>query len=494
MHPWYHQEIIHLLTALKQTLIDGITGSLISASLEQLRLELGLPGWLTDHDFEIYEELVSDSWVKLLWKFASRFKIETRDTAAKLNEQRTHDRFLMLEFVRAGIRGTDLARLNICRMFLHTITLADVCTVDGTSVTRDAWLGTRDPGSCTEFLWPRVQSRLPTSYWTLWQTTLRTCFLNRGSARLLQSPLGRWHRFPSRWQWFYSPHEERLYRHEGLMWRAFPVYRVRTSARYGIAKYRRSEEVTRIRPLDLLPASVDQLKDWVLKVATMEVMATPVDDHPCQTDVRAILESRLDSFRWAVSEMSLEDNGLQIARALIQGTAIAVSDGSFKDGQGTSAFVIERNSKVGRLVGVSVIPGDSSSQSPHRSELGGIAGILECLHCICAAHNVTEGKVEIGLDGEQAMKEAFGDWPLDPSHPDYDMLQHVRGMIAASPLTFLSRWIESHQDDNLDLSSIDHWGQLNVECDGLAKSYWNTNALAKTWRPNLHFGLSLIHI
>jgi hypothetical protein len=234
---------------------------------------------------------------------------------------------------------------------------------------------------------------------------------------------------------------------------------------------------------------VDQLKDWVLKVATMEVMATPVDDHPCQTDVRAILESRLDSFRWAVSEMSLEDNGLQIARALIQGTAIAVSDGSFKDGQGTSAFVIEGNSKVGRLVGVNVIPGDSSSQSPYRSELGGVAGILECLHCICAAHDVTEGKVEIGLDGEQAMKEAFGDWPLDPSRPDYDMLQHIRGMITASPLTFLSRWIESHQDDNLDLSSIDHWGQLNVECDGLAKSYWNTNALAKTWRPNLHFGL-----
>jgi hypothetical protein len=96
--------------------------------------------------------------------------------------------------------------------------------------------------------------------------------------------------------------------------------------------------------------------------------------------------------------------------------------------------------------------------------------------------------VEIGLDGEQAMKEAFGHWPLDPGRPDYDMLQHIRGMITASPLTFLSRWIASHQDDNVPLALIDHWGQLNVECDSLAKSFWNTNAQARSWRPNLQFG------
>jgi hypothetical protein len=96
--------------------------------------------------------------------------------------------------------------------------------------------------------------------------------------------------------------------------------------------------------------------------------------------------------------------------------------------------------------------------------------------------------VEIGLDGEQAMKEAFGHWPLDPGRPDYDMLQNIRGMITASPLTFLSRWIASHQDDNVPLALIDHWGQLNVECDSLAKSFWNTNAQARSWRPNLQFG------
>ena len=51
----------------------------------------------------------------------------------------------------------------------------------------------------------------------------------------------------------------------------------------------------------------------------------------------------------------------------------------------------------------------------------------------------------------------------------------------------LQRWIASHQDHGKELAAIDHWGQPNVECDGLAKSFWNSNALAKTWRPNLQF-------
>ena len=33
---------------------------------------------------------------------------------------------------------------------------------------------------------------------------------------------------------------------------------------------------------------------------------------------------------------------------------------------------------------------------------------------------------------------------------------------------------------------IDHWGQLNVECDGLAKIYWNTNALARRARDPIY--------
>ena len=215
MHPWHHQEITHLVTCLQQTVIGGITGSLISASLEQLRLEVGLPGFLTDHNFEAYEGLITLSWVARVWKFAHQYRIGIRDSEAKLHGRRSDDQFLMVSFVRAGFHGNDLTRHNICRMLLHAITLADICTIDGTSITHDAWLETRDPCSNSELVWPRVQQRLPPSSWAIWQRALRACFTNR-SLRVLHTALGRWLRFPDRWVWHYSPAEDRLYKQEFL--------------------------------------------------------------------------------------------------------------------------------------------------------------------------------------------------------------------------------------------------------------------------------------
>jgi hypothetical protein len=157
----------------------------------------------------------------------------------------------------------------------------------------------------------------------------------------------------------------------------------------------------------------------------MEILDRPVEEVPTPKAAEPTRLLRPPGFQWAIAEMSMEDNGLTIATAIQAGHAIAVSDGSFKDSQGTAAFVIEGADSSGRVVGVIVIPGEEDSQSPHRSELGGVAGVLEALHCICAAHSVTKGHVTVGLDGEQAMKEAFGTWPLDPRRPDYDMLQHI---------------------------------------------------------------------
>ncbi len=328
----------------------------------------------------------------------------------------------------------------------------------------------------------------PPRHWELWQKALRKRFLPQGSSRKLLDALGQWTRFPTRWQWFYSPQQDRIYKQEGWTWRAYPIYRVRTSSRTGSTKHRRSDETTRTRPDDLHPPSVHSHKHWVTKEASHELLATPVPELPRALTVHEVWTQRKPGFKWAVAEMTVTDNGLEIATALKQGRAVAVSDGSFKDGQGAAPFVIEGSTSKGRIVGVNVIPGEEDSQSPCRSELGGVAGILESLHCACVVHNVASGHVEVGLDGEQAMKEAFGDWPLDPGRPDYDMLQHIRGMIRDSPLTFASRWIEGHQDDQKSVKFLDRWGKLNVECDGLAKGFWNANALANTWSPNIQFG------
>ena len=54
--------------------------------------------------------------------------------------------------------------------------------------------------------------------------------------------------------------------------------------------------VTRTRPPNLLPASVDHTKAWVLKVATMDVLAIPIDPDPTPNNVWTLLQRRPDGF------------------------------------------------------------------------------------------------------------------------------------------------------------------------------------------------------
>jgi hypothetical protein len=60
LHPWFHQEITHLMVALQQMSIGGTTGQLrISASMELLPLEVGLSGWLSDPNLSVYQGLTT---------------------------------------------------------------------------------------------------------------------------------------------------------------------------------------------------------------------------------------------------------------------------------------------------------------------------------------------------------------------------------------------------------------------------------------------------
>jgi hypothetical protein len=223
LHPWYHQEIVHLLVCLEQTTIGGITGHQISATMEQMRLEVGLPGWFTDHDFDIWEATLTNSWIKTVWKFAHRFKLAIQDSKTKLSLHRSNDCFLMEEFASAGYREQDLAHLNICRMFLHAVAISDIATINGAEITLAAWEGRRAPTTGSTFSWPRVQSSLLESYWNTWRRAIRHCFLRPGSSRLIRQRLGKWNSPPARWEWFYSPSEDRLYKNELLLTTASPT-------------------------------------------------------------------------------------------------------------------------------------------------------------------------------------------------------------------------------------------------------------------------------
>ena len=492
MHPWYHQQLLHLIALFEHTQQQTMTGQLLITSYEQLRLEMGTSRFMTDIQYKTMKDTVTKTWITDLWEFVDQFQIQIRDDVRQITTKRKHDKIIMDEFVKAGYGGKSLKNLNECRMFLHAVTLSDIASADGEEITSHAWNGIREDRGIPQYQWPRTQKSLPKEHWKHWRSTIGQLFLSRHTGRTLKDRLLEWNEGePRSWKWYICKAEDRLYAREGLLWRAYRRHLGRTSPRQGQSKYSKTDQLDREAPEGLHLATTIRKGPYVIYQGSGALKESRI---PARKIIRPNFEQEqgerpvLD--QWAIKEVTISDNGIALATAIRNGTAIAVSDGSYKDGRGTAAFILEISDQfqaAGRIVGVNVIPGETEDQSSYRSELGGVSGIVETARILCNIHDINSGAIEVGLDGEQAMKNVFGDWPLYPTQADYDLLKDLREKIRQSPLKWTGRWVEGHQDDSIRFEDLDRWGQLNVESDGLAKEYWNECKESDAWIPNLGF-------
>jgi hypothetical protein len=76
--------------------------------------------------------------------------------------------------------------------------------------------------------------------------------------------------------------------------------------------------------------------------ATIEVIGQTLQDR---------LSRLAPATSWAVTHVLVTDDGSAIAAAIREGRCVSVSDGSFKDQYGTSAWAIEAESSVDRCTG-----------------------------------------------------------------------------------------------------------------------------------------------
>ena len=136
-----------------------------------------------------------------------------------------------------------------------------------------------------------------------------------------------------------------------------------------------------------------------------------------------------------------------MAAALLRRDARAVSDGSYKEGHGTSAFVLHGDRPDKAIRGANVVPGSTAEQCAYRSELCGVVGILTVVEALCEQCGLTEGHIEIGLDGESVIKRLQSPVPAMPKDKHYDLLLDCKERINAIPIGVSFRWIEGHQDD-----------------------------------------------
>ena len=106
----------------------GIT---LTATLEELQIELGVQGCPLTYDYEIWGHLAEHSWIKALWEKVYRLDIDLHLDYDDLRPPRDRDRCLMEVYVEAGLRGKQLQQINRARMHQEVMFLSDVASANG---------------------------------------------------------------------------------------------------------------------------------------------------------------------------------------------------------------------------------------------------------------------------------------------------------------------------------------------------------------------------
>jgi len=474
-HSWAYQ---HVAVLLKHGQRQSVTGKLLRNSIERHQLEAGTQDPVLSSSFADYGQYATRTWVKSTWRFLSTYdvRVDLHHTTPK--PRREHDESIMSSFVRAGVSQPLLRRANRCRLFLQALTVADIATGDGRAIRRDAWGGVPDHHlNLRRFNWA-PQGRPGAQDWRAWREALNMALLRpRGTTGDIDPPLrttlGRW--FPETdtpWKWFLHRTRNVLYEWTGFRWKLWrPAGR--SSRRCKRQRWVPGDERV------AAPLTGDLLRTTVLHrgsdrgiwtTGRAETITTAEDQRPRNLLER--LRQGPPSRIWATEACLVEDNGERFAEAIRAGTAIAVSDGSFKDKFGTAACIFQDESGAGRFVVLNVAPGGPDDQGAYRSELSGLYGIVCTLEQVCIEHSITQGAVTIGCDGEEALlRSVVYKRPVDSTYSDFDLISSIRTKIAGLPITVTGHWVEGHQDDLLH-HRLDRWAQLNVWCDALAKRHW----------------------
>ena len=470
LHPWYHQQIKHLQTLIGETANNTPTGKLFQASAEQLRLEIGLPGTFKDVPWDQLTDIITSTWMSKLLSFLGKHKIDVHDPLPQLQLQRKGDIFLMQCFLLTQPSKHELRMLMDCREYLQVTTLADITSAAGDKILLPFWNGTTYSRKVGVTGWPRKPPGKKLD-WRLWQHTLRPLLRNNSLFLKQQLVMGKWTQEALlHWKWQYSLSQGRLYATHGQVITEYKRMG-QPALRHSLGTYERVDKWTDKVPEDSKGADVYHTSNVKLISFVRHV------DLPAKTrietfhDLATAKQSLPTDDQWAINEMFSEDQGAKVARAIQRGDATGISDGSYKNKRGTAACIIEANKDTSsRIYALHDTPGRQTDQSPYRSELSGISMMLAVIKCVLMCHKVTSGSIALGLDGEKAMTQASGNFPLFPTQRSFDLLVDIRTKLEQLPIKVHFFWVEGHQLQRHGQQS--YMGEINDKCDLLAKMYW----------------------
>ena len=488
MHPFHNQEIEHLQVIIEQVNLfnraedkktTDPSGEAIQHSFEELRLEMGLPGQITDWRYKRIKDSVTNCWLKTVLKYCDRYKISLYDELPRLRPARKGDVNVMEAFYNKGTyTNSEYKKLNTYRLYLGVVYLSDFTTANGRHITVESTMGTRHDQRFHNYEWPRSPGTLKAEYHTLWNKAVQECFLNAYEPRQLTRRLGDWLVDPMEYsKWALREVTNELLERVEHGWK---IYTCRTAARPN-TNFTRTTRMYATLPVGSKIATVSKtaFANIVLFVSHSDHRTPRTVQHEAPTTLKQALEDLPELDKWAVETLFEKDNGAHVFQAITNGTCRAVSDGSKKealDGKpkhGTSAFSLHGDDPNLMVWGQNRTPGHAEDIDSMRAELGGIEGILTVAEMLVRIYGNHGGKILIGLDAQAAQDpaEKKGDLWIGQAH--YDMLMDVHQRLKnLQPIQVGFFHIKGHADKkNKEGRKLTWWEKMNIKMDRRAKAF-----------------------
>jgi len=167
------QTLAHIHTLMKfSNQPQDLTGFLLRATGESMRLELGLCGQLFEAP-TILQDVITDSWMKHMWLATWHVDIHVQINIPDFPLNRHGDKELVCSFLQHSFRQPQLGSLHQCRMYLKVLQLLDITTGTGDRLLTTNW---HDYSPITsKYQWPAA-TKPSQSDWNTWDLALATAF------------------------------------------------------------------------------------------------------------------------------------------------------------------------------------------------------------------------------------------------------------------------------------------------------------------------------
>ena len=251
-------------------------------------------------------------------------------------------------------------------------TLSEITDGTGIHITKQALQGHRDKERPHYHDWPEQQSPGPRQ-WRLWRKFIKYAFLSTEDKQL-RHPLGSWIDTNTEvWKWFYLPTTKKVYGKQGQRWKVYTRHFHNLQVKKGTLFRYETDALT--LPSNAQRATIIRLNNKI----RIQGWASDTNLQPIDTYNETL------STAWMIKNTYQLPQEHRIATAIRNNSAIAVSDGSFhpEHKKGTAAWIIHDCNTKAEVHGNNNVPGHSSVQCSHRSELSGIIGVVHHVNQIC---------------------------------------------------------------------------------------------------------------